>query len=55
MTRLRIDDDRCSGNGRCYALFPDLFTDDEPSYGQTINDGAIEEGQLARSYGVVER
>ncbi len=47
--RLRIDHDRCSGNGRCYAMYPDLFTDDERGYGQTINDGAITEGQLAEA------
>ena len=44
--RLHIDYDRCSGNGRCYALFPDLFSDDERGYGQTIDDGAIGEDQL---------
>jgi ferredoxin len=47
--RLVIDYDRCSGNGRCYALFPDLFTDDERGYGQTIGDGAIGEHQLAEA------
>ncbi|MGO9103822.1 MAG: ferredoxin [Mycobacterium sp.] len=44
--RLHIDYDLCSGNGRCYALFPDLFTDDENGYGQTLDDGAIPADQL---------
>lgn len=39
--RLRIDHDLCTGNGRCYALLPELFTDDDSGYGQTRNDGAI--------------
>ena len=39
--RLHIDYNLCSGNGRCYALFPGLFTDDENGYGQTLNDGTI--------------
>ena len=41
MMRLHIDYDLCTGNGRCYALFPDLFTDDESGYGQVLNDGAV--------------
>ena len=44
--RLVIDPDRCCGNGRCYALFPELFVDDERGYGQTLGDGAIREDQL---------
>jgi len=44
--RLHIDYDLCSGNGRCYGLFPELFTDDESGYGQTRNDGVITENQL---------
>jgi ferredoxin len=24
-----VDDSRCTGHGRCYALVPELFTDDE--------------------------
>jgi ferredoxin len=24
-----VDMDRCTGHGRCYAVAPDLFTDDE--------------------------
>ena len=50
MMRLHIDYDLCSGNGRCYALFPDLFTDDESGYGQTIGDGMIAEDQLAQAH-----
>ncbi len=45
--RLHIDYDLCTGNGRCYALFPDLFTDDESGYGQTLNGGAVADGDIA--------
>jgi ferredoxin len=43
---LHIDYDLCTGNGRCYAMFPELFTDDESGYGQTLNEGTITADQL---------
>jgi ferredoxin len=46
MTRIVIDTERCSGNGRCYTLAPDLFADDDRGYGQVIGDGAVREDQL---------
>jgi len=27
--RLEVDAARCEGHGRCYAMFPDLFDEDE--------------------------
>jgi ferredoxin len=27
--RVRVDDAKCVGHGRCYVLAPDVFTDDE--------------------------
>ena len=44
--RLVIDDSRCSGNGRCYALFPELFSDDDSGYGQTVGDGSVPDDHL---------
>jgi ferredoxin len=41
-----IDAKRCTGNGRCYTLVPELFTDDERGYGQIIGDGRIGEDHL---------
>lgn len=32
--RLSIDDDLCTGHGRCYAVAPDLFDCDEEGFGQ---------------------
>jgi ferredoxin len=37
--RVVIDTDACSGNGRCYSLVPELFTDDESGYGQVVDGG----------------
>jgi len=31
--RIRIDPDRCTGHGRCYALAPDLFEPDDVGSG----------------------
>jgi len=47
--RLVIDADACSGNGRCYSLVPDLFTDDENGYGQVVDGGEFtaEQRELA--------
>jgi len=44
--RVVIDAERCTGNGRCYSLFPRLFTDDESGYGQVVGDGTIDDDQL---------
>lgn len=41
-----IDAERCTGNGRCYTLVPELFRDDERGYGQIIGDGRIEEAHF---------
>lgn len=39
--RIEIDYERCTGHGRCYALEPSLFVDDEAGYGQVIGDGTV--------------
>jgi ferredoxin len=51
MMRLVIDDTRCSGNGRCYALFPDLFADDDRGYGRVLGDGVLrqQDSEVARN------
>ena len=43
--RLVIDTDACSGNGRCYSLVPELFTDDESGYGQVVDGGEVSTDQ----------
>jgi ferredoxin len=44
--KIVIDPGACSGNGRCYTLAPELFTDDERGYGQVVGDGTISDDQL---------
>ena len=39
--RIRIDDDRCQGHGRCYALAPSLIEPDEIGNGRAIGDGTV--------------
>lgn len=39
--RVVIDGGRCTGNGRCYSLFPRLFSDDDRGYGRVVGDGCI--------------
>jgi ferredoxin len=51
--RIVIDSDRCTGNGRCYALAPTLFTDDDRGYGQVAGDGVIGDDQLEVAQDVV--
>jgi len=43
--KIVIDPGACSGNGRCYSLVPELFTDDERGYGQVLGDGTISDDQ----------
>ncbi len=43
--KLVIDDERCTGHGRCYALAEELFVDDDAGYGQVIGDGSFSVGQ----------
>jgi ferredoxin len=39
--KITIDTDLCTGHGRCYALAPELFTDDESGFGQVLGDGTV--------------
>lgn len=39
--RVHIDDDRCEGHGRCYALAPELFEPDEIGSGVVVGDGVV--------------
>lgn len=36
--RLRIDEDACTGHGRCYGLAPDLFDSDDFGHGRLAVD-----------------
>jgi ferredoxin len=42
--KIAIDVGLCSGHGRCYALVPELFLDDERGFGQVRGDGSVPPG-----------
>lgn len=40
--KIRIDDELCSGHGRCYSLAPDVFlARDDDGFGEVIGDGTV--------------
>lgn len=41
--RLRIDEDACTGHGRCYSLAPDLFGADDYGHGVVEVVGEVPE------------
>jgi ferredoxin len=49
--KVRIDQSKCTGHGRCYALAPDVFEADDSGYGTVTRpdvDGAeLDEARLA--------
>jgi ferredoxin len=45
--KLIIDYDRCTGHGRCFALVPELFVDDENGYGQVLDSGDVPDHLVA--------
>ncbi len=45
--KIRIDDERCVGHGRCYALAPELFEPDELGNGDVIGDGRVSPEHVA--------
>ena len=43
--RVAIDDEKCQGHGRCYALAPTVFEPDDIGQGQVLGDGTVPEGE----------
>ena len=39
--RLRIDQDKCQGHNRCYALAPELVDVDDLGTAHALNDGVV--------------
>lgn len=39
--RIRLDDAKCQGHGRCYALAPSLFDSDDEGYAVLKVDGDL--------------
>lgn len=42
--RVAIDDQRCQGHGRCYALAPELFEPDDVGDSRVLGDGSVPAG-----------
>lgn len=40
--RVRIDDERCTGHGRCYSLGPAVFDADDSGFGQVLVEGELD-------------
>jgi ferredoxin len=43
--KIHVDEGRCEGHGRCYALAPDLFASDDIGNGHEIGDGTVRPDQ----------
>lgn len=43
--RVTIDDEKCQGHGRCYALAPTVFEPDDIGQGKVLGDGTVPEGE----------
>ncbi len=39
--RLRIDEEKCQGHNRCYALAPELVDVDDMGTAHVLNDGVV--------------
>jgi ferredoxin len=39
--KVHVDEDRCEGHGRCYALAPNVFEPDDIGNGQAVGDGTV--------------
>jgi ferredoxin len=47
--KVHVDEERCEGHGRCYALAPSVFEPDEVGNGQAIGDGTVAAGDEDRA------
>jgi ferredoxin len=47
--RICVDEDKCEGHNRCYALAPELFQVDDLGIAKALNDGLVPEGLEAKA------
>jgi ferredoxin len=47
--KVHVDEERCEGHGRCYALAPAVFEPDEVGDGRAIGDGSVAEEEQDRA------
>ena len=43
--KVSIDPAKCMGHGMCYALAPNVYTDDDQGYWQVVGDGTVPQDQ----------
>jgi ferredoxin len=42
--KVHVDEERCEGHGRCYALAPAIFEPDDIGNGHAVGDGTVPAG-----------
>lgn len=47
--RVHVDQEKCQGHNRCYALAPELFDVDDLGYAHELGDGVVPEGLEAKA------
>ena len=47
--KVHVDEDRCEGHGRCYALAPAVFEPDDLGNAQVVGDGTVAAGEEDRA------
>jgi ferredoxin len=47
--KVHVDEDRCEGHGRCYALAPLVFEPDDLGNAQVVGDGTVAAGEEDRA------
>ena len=47
--RVRVDQEKCQGHGRCYALAPAVFEPDDLGNAQVVGDGTVAPGEEDRA------
>ena len=52
--RLRIDQDKCQGHNRCYALAPELVDVDDYGTAHELHDGAVPDELLEQARLIVD-
>jgi ferredoxin len=43
--KLAVDEEKCQGHARCYALAPDLFAVDDYGQSSVVGDGTVPPGR----------
>jgi ferredoxin len=47
--KVHVDEERCEGHGRCYALAPVVFQPDDLGNGREVGDGTVPAGEEDRA------